>query len=172
MEGCILLTKRLIKKMNIQEEIYKTLGQKLLDEFDSKKLVDWAVRLLAHKYESESLFILAGLDYNSREEREHYFWRAIEELGIDLDKETSDISYGKYIAALVINNTITPEAGLNEMTNIYHATKHKKCFLHFYEIEKEIGWIENVGYPPGIKPEIPIENLEEFLKKEFELFLK
>jgi len=48
--------------MNIKEETYKLLAQRLLTYFDCKKFVDWAMILLQNGYESESLIILAGLD--------------------------------------------------------------------------------------------------------------
>lgn len=130
--------------------------------------------MIESNYESESLLILAGLDFDLTEEREEYFWKAVKELEIDIEAENSDIEYGKFIANSVLKNELTPEIGLQEMTKIYRSTKtkNKDKFFHFNEIDEEIGWIENIGYPIGVKPKIPIENLDEFLRTEFELFLK
>lgn len=158
--------------MQIQEEIYQILGQKLSDGFDSEKLVDWAIKLLMSKYESESLWILAGLNSDSIEGIEKYFWDAIEELGIDLKKETSDVTYAKYVAKSVLINKIKPKDGLNEMIKIYRTTKDKDKFNHFNEIELELSWMDNIGLPSGVAPKIPIDSLDEFLKNEFDLFLK
>ncbi len=63
--------------MNVKEETYKLLAQRLLTYFDSKKFVDWAMILLQNGYESESLIILAGLDNDTTEVREKYFWQTI-----------------------------------------------------------------------------------------------
>ena len=48
-ERCVSLEK---EKMNIQDETYKILGQRLLDEFDSKKMVEWAVDVIKMGYDS------------------------------------------------------------------------------------------------------------------------
>ena len=78
---CVSLEK---KKMNIQDETYKILGQRLLDEFDSIKMVEWAVDAIKMGYDSESLIILAGLDFESTEERENYFWKSVKELNLNI----------------------------------------------------------------------------------------
>ncbi len=41
------------------------LAERCLTHFDSKKLVDWAVQVLQLGYESDNLFVLAGLDYDT-----------------------------------------------------------------------------------------------------------
>jgi hypothetical protein len=48
--------------MTVAELTLEVLGEKLLTQFDSKKLVEWAVSALKLGCESENLFILAGLD--------------------------------------------------------------------------------------------------------------
>ena len=170
-DRCVSLKKR---KMSLEIEIYQIISQRLLDEFDSIKMVKWAVDKLNSKYNSESLQILAGLDLESTEERENYFWNSVKELGFDIKEETSDLSYGKYIAKLVLNNELSSDQGLKEMTKIYNSnkSKNKMKFFHFNEIDLELSCMEHIGLPIGVKPKIPFGNMDDFLKKEFELFLK
>ena len=160
--------------MSIENEIYQIIGQRLLDEFDSKQLVDWAVNKLEAKYDAESLWILAGLDSGSREEREDYFWKSLQELNIDINEENADISYGKFIARSVLKNQMPSYIGLKEMVKIYHSNKSRKKnkFFHFNEIALEVSCMENIGLPLGVEPKIPYEDMESFLRKEFESFLE
>ena len=159
--------------MTLETEIYQIIGQRLSNKFDSKIMVDWAVSKMLLNYESESLVILAGLDRESTEERAHYFWKSAEELGVDVKEETADISYGEYIAKSVLENKMTAEIGLKEMTKIYRSAKsnNKQKFLHFHEISLELGCMEHIGLPVGVEAKIPFEDLDNFLKKEFTLFL-
>lgn len=159
--------------MNLHKSIHQLLGQHLLESFDSKKFVDWAILCMKAGYESESLFILGGLDHASTQERAAYFWQALEELGIHINATTADISYGKFIASLVLNQELTPLQGLAAMTQIFHAPKciNKDHFFHFHEITIELDCMDHVGLPIGVPAKIPIDDLEPFLRKEFELFL-
>ena len=63
--------------MTHKELTLEILAERALTQFDSKKLVDWAVKVLELGYESENLFVLAGLDNDPTEERENYFWKSI-----------------------------------------------------------------------------------------------
>lgn len=124
--------------MNIQEETHKILGQRLLSEFDSREMVNWAVTAIELGYDSESLLILAGLDYDTTEERTKYFWQSIEELKVDIEREEFEFinDYAKYVAKAVLNDNLSPESGLVIMLDIYRSTAYNPKYVQFYEIEE------------------------------------
>ncbi len=61
--------------MTLEELTLEIYGERALTYFDSKHLVVWAVNVLSLGYESDNLYILAGLDNAFTEERESYFWK-------------------------------------------------------------------------------------------------
>lgn len=63
--------------MTLEEITLEILAERALFQADSKKLVYWAISVLELGYDSENLYILAGLDHEGTEEREEYFWRSI-----------------------------------------------------------------------------------------------
>ena len=159
--------------MNIKEETYKLLAQRLLTYFDSKKLVDWAMILLQNGYESESLIILAGLDSDSTEVREKYFWQSISELQLDINANDFELieNYAIYIAKSVIGNQLNPHSGLTVMQDIVRESDYSKRFIQFFELDEDIDYLKydnRTVFNPGLT----LENTESFIKKEFELFLE
>ena len=75
----------------MEELTLEILGERTCLPFDSKNLVDWAVNVLTLGYESENLVILAGLDFDTTEIREKYFWKSVEDLQIDTDRSDEEI---------------------------------------------------------------------------------
>lgn len=160
--------------MDIQEEVYKILGQRLLNEFDSKKLVEWAVNVMKLGYDSESLIILAGLDYESTEEREEYFWKSVEELNLNIKREESELvnDYAKYVANAVVNMQLSPKSGLNTMYNIYLSTGYDSKYIQFYELDEDLNDLNYAEYTPIYNQGITKENADKFIIREFKLFLE
>lgn len=159
--------------MNVREETYKLLAQRLLTFFDSKKMVDWAMILLQNGYESESLIILAGLDTDTTQEREKYFWQSISELQIDINVTDFELidNYAIYIAKSVVDKQINPYSGLEIMQDIVRESDYSKRYIQFYELDEDIDYLKydnrtifNTG--------LTLENKENFIRKEFELFLE
>jgi hypothetical protein len=72
--------RRNFKPMTLQELTLNILAERALTQFDSKKLVDWSVQVLELGFENKNLYILAGLDFDSTEEREKYFWESLKDL--------------------------------------------------------------------------------------------
>ena len=64
--------------MTLEELTLEIYAERVLTYFESKHLVVWAVNVLALGYESDNLYILAGLDNAHTEEREIYFWKSSE----------------------------------------------------------------------------------------------
>ena len=50
--------------MTLQELTLNILAERILTKFDSKQLVKWAIEVILLGYESENLYVLAGLDLN------------------------------------------------------------------------------------------------------------
>lgn len=159
--------------MNIQEETYIILGQRLLSGFDSKMLVDWAVRLLVSGHESESLIILAGLDSESTEEREKYFWKSIAELDIIITLTDSELVeyFVQKVANDVVKGNRKTSSGLNIMRDVLAWSGYDSKYLQFLELEEDVDYLENYGsviFNSGLNK----SNKEQFIKDEFDLFLE
>ncbi|WP_207518340.1 hypothetical protein, partial [Flavobacterium psychrophilum] len=95
--------------MSVKEETEILLAKILLSNFDSKNYVDWAISVIESGIESNSLFILAGLDDEDTEIREKYFRKVVEELKIEINYEDFALlqNYAKFIAEKVINGTLS-----------------------------------------------------------------
>ncbi len=157
----------------VQEETNKILAQRILSYFDSKKLIDWAVMLMSKGFDSESLVILAGLDYDTTEEREKYFWQTIDELGLDIYRTDFELieSYAIYVAELVVNKKITPIEGLKLMQDIVRKTDYSKRYIQFYEIDEDLEYLHYDNHTI-FSSELTLNNVDSFITREFELFLE
>ena len=161
-----------IKKFG-KEETYKILAQRLFSYFDSHKLVDWAVMMMENGYDSESLIILAGLDNESTEIREQYFWQTIDELKLNVNKTELDIidNYALYIAESVVNRKIKPKDGLSIMQEIVRSTDYSSKYIQFYELDEDLDYLQydnRTIFNSGLS----LKNADSFIIREFELFLE
>src|SRR5690606_40208672 len=75
----------ILQPMTLQELTLNIFAERILTNFDSKKLVNWAVEVILLGYESENLYVLAGLDFESTEEREKYFIESLKDLQIEIE---------------------------------------------------------------------------------------
>ncbi len=157
----------------VQEETYKLLGQRVLSHFDSKKLIDWAIMLMGKGFNSESLIILAGLDSDTTEDREQYFWQAVDELGLDINKTDFELIdyYAIYVAESVLNQKIAPKDGLTIMQDIVRFTDYSKRYIQFYEIEEDLDYLKYDNHTI-FNPKLTLKNADKFITREFELFLE
>jgi hypothetical protein len=160
--------------MDIREEACIVLGQMYLQEFDSKKMVEWAVHALQAGYDSESLAILAGLDYDTTEERIEYFWKSVQELNLDIQKEKFEYiqDYAVYVAKAVGQGLLSPESGLQKMLEICRATNYDAPYISFYDLAEDLDLIKSGAHLPIFNPGITRENARDFIKKAFEAFLQ
>ncbi len=157
----------------VQEETYKILAQKVLSHFDSKKLIDWAIMLMGKGFDSESLIILAGLDSDTTEEREQYFWQTIDELGFDLNRTDFELieNYAVYVAESVVNKKIAPMDGLTIMQDIVRSTDYSKKYIQFYEIDEDLDYLKYDNHTI-FNTGLTLKNADSFVTREFELFLE
>ena len=159
--------------MDINKETYQILGQKLLSEFDSKEYVKWAIKVAEEGYESESLWILAGLDNESTEVREEYFWKTIEELNLEIEREEIDLlnDYAIYLSKAVLNNSISPRTGVKKMFDLCRQSGYDEKYMQFYELDEDLDCLKYGDITPIFNHNISEENADEIILKEFKLFL-
>lgn len=157
----------------VQAETYKILAQRELSHFDSKKLIDWAIMLMHKGFDSESLIILAGLDSDTTEEREQYFWQTIDELGLNVNRNDFELieDYAKYVAESVVNKRIAPMDGLTIMQNIVRSTDYSKKYVQFYEINEDLDYLKYDNHTI-FNSGFTLKNADSFITREFELFLE
>jgi len=136
-------------------------------------LVDWAVRLLVSGHESESLIILAGLDNESTEEREKYFWKSIAELDIKITMTDSELVeyYVIKVADDVVKGNRKASSGLDIMRDVLAWSGYDSKYFQFYELEEDVDYLENYGGVIFISG-LDKSNKDQFIKDEFELFLE
>ncbi|MBD1431582.1 hypothetical protein H8B06_01995 [Sphingobacterium sp. DN00404] len=111
--------------MTLDEITLEILAERALSQFDSKKLVYWAISVLELGYESENLYILAGLDHEETEERKEYFWKSINDLKLDIEKTDEELieKYAMVIARKAINKEIGIDYAFSQMRKIVSATE-------------------------------------------------
>ncbi|MFC6267829.1 hypothetical protein [Frigoriflavimonas asaccharolytica] len=157
----------------VQEETNKILAQRVLSHFDSKKLIDWAIMLMGKGFDSESLIILAGLNSDTTEEREQYFWQTIDELGLDINRTDFELieNYAIYVAESVVNKKIAPKDGLTIMQDIVRSTDYSKRYVQFYEIDEDLDYLKYDNHTI-FNSGLTLKNADKYITREFELFLE
>ena len=160
--------------MEIKKATYQILGQKLLDEFDSKEYVKWAINAAKEGYDSESLWILAGLDNESTEVREEYFWKTIEELNLEIEREEIELlnDYAIYLSNAVINKAISPRTGIKKMFELCRTSGYDEKYMQFYELDEDLDCLKYGDITPIYNHEITEENADEIILNEFRLFIE
>jgi RNase P subunit RPR2 len=159
--------------MTLNEITLEILAERALTQFDSKKLVDWAVNVLEIGYESKNLCILAGLDFDSTEEREEYFCKSIEDLKLDVEKTDDELieKYAMTIANRAIQKEISVDYAFSQMRKIVSATGYDRRYIAFYEIDEGLDYLtydNSVLYHSGLT----IENSNDFILEEFKIFVQ
>jgi hypothetical protein len=158
-------------KARLTEITEVLLAERLLTSFDSQKYVDWAVDLIALGYESENLFILAGLDNEDTLVREKYFGHVIRELNLDV---TIDIlflldKYALYIAEKIIGKKIMPLVGLGIFQDIVRASDYDEKYCFFMDLQEDIDVLTDFNFTifnTGLNK----ENKEQYVLEEFKIF--
>jgi hypothetical protein len=154
-------------------ETQMLLVNKLFREFDSKMYVDWAIALMEQGYESESLFILAGLDNDDTETREKYFEKTVNELSIKIDYDNARLidDYAIYIARKVVSKAISPAAGLKVFQHIVIESGYDDKYYSFHELDLQMDGNQFCGYMFDASV-LPEGNVELYIYEEFQLFLE
>ena len=162
--------------MDVKESVLELLGLKYSGIIDSKEYVDWAVKLMINGIESENIVILAGLDFSDTWEREEYFFKCLEDLNIEIPSEEDTFySLSLIIARKVINNEMEPQEALYKMYNILLASQYDGKYMNFLTLSDavlDLSYAENERYHSYFYPGMTNENVDQFIKEEFELYLK
>jgi len=158
-------------RLAIEKLTLEILGERTFSPFDSKKLVDWAVTVMTLGYESENLVILAGLDFDTTEIREKYFWKSIEDLKIDTDKSDEEIleEYALLIAEKAVAGEISADHAFGQMRNIVSASGYDARYMVFYEIDEDLDCLR---YNDAVlfNSELTLANQKEYILEELQLF--
>lgn len=159
--------------MTLEELTLETLAERALTQFDSKKFVDWAVKVLELGYESENLFVLAGLDYDTTEERESYFWRSVKDLRLVVTKNEGELieNYALTIANKAIRKEIDIDYVFSQMLKIVSASEYDSRYIAFYEIDEDIDYLK-YNNSTLFNSELTIENAKDFILEELKIFVQ
>ena len=163
----------MIEIMDLQLLTNDILAERLLTQFNSKRYVEWAENLMQLGYESENLFILAGLDNEYSDIRENYFWKTIKDLKIKVNKSEEELieNFAISIAEKVINKQINIDFAFNIMIRIVYKTNYNSRYLDFFIIDEDL---DNFYYnkisesPDGLN----FDNKDDYIKNEFSIFLQ
>ncbi|MEZ0451788.1 hypothetical protein ABTW24_09290 [Sphingobacterium thalpophilum] len=159
--------------MTLEELTLEINAERILSHFESKHLVVWAVNVLKLGYESDNLYILAGLDYASTEEREIYFWKSIAELKLNIEKSEEDLiqNYALTIAKKAISKEINIDYAFSQMLKIVYASDYNYKYIAFYEIEEDLDYLRydnSTIFCTGLT----LENSKDFILEELKIFVQ
>jgi RNase P subunit RPR2 len=159
--------------MTIEEITLEILAERALTQFDSKKLVDWAVNALELGFESENIFILAGLDFDTTEDREEYFSKSIDDLKLEIEKDEDKLieKYALTIANKAIKKQISVDFAFSQMLKIVLASKYDYRYIAFYEIDEDL---DSLKYSDAqyFNSGLTLENSQKFILEEMNLFVQ
>lgn len=159
--------------MTVDELTLEILAERALSQFDSKRLVEWSINVLQLGYESENLYVLAGLDFDSTEEREEYFWKSIEDLKVDIERTNDELidKYALTIATKVIEKKISIDYAFSQMLKIVSASDYDSRYIAFYEIDEDLDYLKydnSVLFNSGLS----LSNYKDYILEEFKIFLE
>ncbi len=159
--------------MNIKEQTYYLIADRILGKSDSKIYVDWAVDMIQNGHETENILILAGLDSSDTEEREKYFRESLNDLKIDYPDNEKELRsfYSTSLANKVVTGKVSPQIGLKKMTELVYATDYSNEFLAFADLDEDIDYVKYSGQPL-FNSGLTKKNIDEFIINEFRLFLE
>lgn len=163
----------ILQPMTLQELTLNILAERILTTFDSKKLVNWAVEVILLGYESENLYVLAGLDFESTEEREKYFFESLKDLQIEIETDEEKLieNYAITLTKKVIDKEVDIDYGFQQMLKIVSASDYDQKYISFFEIDEDLDYLRydsNTIFNYGLT----LENSKEFILEEFRIFLE
>ena len=159
--------------MTLDELTLEIYAERALTYFESKHLVTWAVNVVTLGYESDNLYILAGLDNASTEEREIYFWKSIADLKLTIEKSKEDLmeNYALTIAKKAIRKEVSIEYAFGQMLKIVSASEYDDRDNPFYEIDEGLDYLKydnSTLFNTGLT----LENSKEFILEEMKIFVE
>lgn len=157
--------------MDLEKYTLDILAERILTQFDSQKYVDWAINIMQLGYESENLFILAGLDNELTAIREKYFWNTIKDFKINTLKSDTELieNYARSIAEKVIKNEINVDFAFKIMLRIVSTTNYDEKYIGFYLIDEDLDYLIYNSSVQNISG-LSIQNKNQIIKEEFWFF--
>ena len=158
--------------MDLSTSLLHLQARRQLQNFDAQELVDWAVAALVAGYETEHLVMLAGMDRDSREEKEAYFERAVQELSIPLPAADDSTlrAYASHLAQAGAQGTIGYRDALNQLLEIYRLLDYEPRYLRLFELGEDLLSMD-AGYPSFYSAQLSPENAEQIVRETFAHFL-
>ena len=159
---------------NTLEYITNTiLAERILFYLDSKKLVNWAIQIIQMGYENEDLYILAGADSDTTEEREKYFWKIINDLKIEYITSNDELIefYAINIAQKAVNKEIDIDVAFNKMLGIVSATSYDSRYFAFEAIKEDLDYLHYTNRTI-YRDSLTLDNYKEYILEEFNIFLE
>lgn len=151
---------------------YRILMKKAFNEDIDENWVEWALEMMEAGYESDSLYILAGImkPYNQFELQE-----LTDKVIADLNLETSDKSltirnYVYYILSTTINEPREYLTTLREVKDICIGLDMEKEYMDFYLLyfaKDDLNESENQWYWDGAGR----NNIDEIIKEKFQEYI-
>lgn len=151
---------------------YRVLMKKAFNEDIDESWVEWALEMMEAGYESDNLYILAGITkpYNQFELQE-----LTDKVLADLNLETSDKSltirnYVYYILSKTINEPSKYLETLKEVKDICIELDMDKEYMDFYLLyfaKDDLNELENQWYWDGVDR----NNIDKIIKEKFQEYI-
>ena len=156
-------------------EIYELLAKRLMNQATSKDYVQWAEELLLNGEDRESVKILAALNLTRPVywfDVERYFTAVMTDLNINYSDDMRILKeYSKVVAQQIIDDKIEPVEGVNKLSEVFSKSSHDSHYSNWDILEDQITFLYDAGPKYTFLP-ITEKNLNEYIKKEAELFLR
>ena len=89
----------------LQEITNYIIGKQIYTQIDSKDYVEWAFQAIENGFDSENIWILAGLNNSDTEERLKYFQKSLADLNFQIPTDQNEIL--NYFTNQLANNVIS-----------------------------------------------------------------
>ncbi|MBK5720346.1 hypothetical protein JGH11_05635 [Dysgonomonas sp. Marseille-P4677] len=146
------------------------MADEIVNGFNNTRYIECAIKLLENNYNTESLYILAGLDCEDSLVLKKYFEKVLSELDVvpETDNEKLINIFALKTVRDVIDCRMTPDEGLANMVKIANLDYLNK-YIEFIYISDDIYSIEHGGTPYYF-PELSTDKIDELIKNEFFIF--
>ena len=150
--------------MTLQPSLNLLLAQRLLPDFDTRRLVNWAVEAIADGYETESLSVLASMDGDGTPARDQCFRAAVRELRLSTDAEPQRLlrSYATYLARQVTNGRMASLTALKDLEKIYAASDYDSRYQPFYLLAEDLASLR-AGRTAILTRDLHIDNVDNVI---------
>jgi hypothetical protein len=153
---------------NIKEIIIETMARYKYKN-DEAAFVDFAFYLIENNVEVSSVYTLAGLKYDSIDDKRKYFSLVLHELNMEIPDEKTIVKYyGEMIVKNIINKNIDPKHGIKQLSGLWVSTGYGSEYYEFDALDDAISLFEEgICDIPGMTK----SNMGEYIIRYMELYL-